>query len=243
MARIRSAVRNLVKGELTGAEAARIVIKDSLDADLGRGLNFSQAEIDWIKGVMKQTPEEISRYNSLVGAYETIEYILISAPTFALEASSNLYEACYMIESRLFSNFLKEEEPPIPDYAKESMREGERQTADTIRNIVKEAKALLSDFISTKTVLTEANRHMDINFLQGLKYYYDHATNSIRTFNLVIEGITPSTKPGDELRKLRIGPLDLKNIKPSTKALSGYRNMLARYLGANWWTRTLDRTG
>jgi len=91
-------IKQLLKKGLTGMEAARLIIQDSLEVDHGREGFLSDTDIGRIKNSLK-TATDISEYNRWIQVYRLIDYSLKDAKIISLEASRFLSLACDLLES------------------------------------------------------------------------------------------------------------------------------------------------
>lgn len=84
----RQDVKRMLREGLTGQEAGRLVLLDSVEVDHGRPGILTPKELERIKRSL--LPEEASVYNALVYAYQLTGYSLLEAKAHYLEAMLNL---------------------------------------------------------------------------------------------------------------------------------------------------------
>lgn len=88
-------VKRLLKSpDLTGAEAARLMVQHFLDYDHGRGKLLTEPQIERLKRIVSHRPvEEVATYNALLEAYRIAEFTLREAHITALEIQVDLERA------------------------------------------------------------------------------------------------------------------------------------------------------
>ena len=84
----RQEVKRMLREGLTGQEAGRLVLLDSVEVDHGRPGILTSKELERIKRSL--LPEEASVYNAIVYAYQITGYSLLEARGHYLEAMLNL---------------------------------------------------------------------------------------------------------------------------------------------------------
>lgn len=84
-------LKRLLKEGLTGKEAARLIIADSVEVDHGRPGYLSQREISAIKDGLRG--QEASEYNRWLRAFQLVDYSVKEARIAALEACNFLWWA------------------------------------------------------------------------------------------------------------------------------------------------------
>ena len=100
----RQEVKRMLREGLTGQEAGRLVLLDSVEVDHGRPGILTSKELERIKRSL--LPEEASVYNAIVYAYQMTGYSLLEAHGHYLEAMLNLERTAspitlYAIEAML----------------------------------------------------------------------------------------------------------------------------------------------
>lgn len=88
-------VKRLLKSpDLTGAEAARLMVQHFLDYDHGRGKLLTEPQIERLKRIVSHRPvEEVATYNAILEAYRVAEFTLREAHITALEIQVDLERA------------------------------------------------------------------------------------------------------------------------------------------------------
>lgn len=102
----RQEVKRMLREGLTGQEAGRLVLLDSVEVDHGRPGILTPKELERIKRSL--LPEEASVYNSLVYAYQLTGYSLLEAGGHYLEAMLNLERVSSPLTLYLLEGILQE---------------------------------------------------------------------------------------------------------------------------------------
>lgn len=195
----RQEIKRLLEKGLSGQEAGRLVLLDSVEVDHGRPGILTAKELERIKRSL--LPEEASVYNALVYAYQLTGYSLLEAHGQYLEARLNLERVANPLTLYLLEAMLQEARKSYPLIwtGKQLQEQGPPPDGRPVAIIQQPAPDLLDDqgyyalpeplsdemiksLTLVKMIEEELAREGDIGYLEALLIFSQRARGHIKAF-------------------------------------------------------------
>lgn len=192
----RQEVKRMIAQGLTGQEAGRLVLLDSVEVDHGRPGILTAKELEKIKRSL--LPEEASVYNALVYAYQLSGYSILEAKVHYLEAMLNLERVSSPLTLYTLEAMLQEARKWYPlIWTEKQLQEQGHPDGRPVAIIQQPAPDLLDDqgyydmpepltdemiksLTLVKMVEEEMAREGDIGYLEALMIYSRRAREHIK---------------------------------------------------------------
>lgn len=195
----RQEIKKLLEQGLSGQEAGRLVLLDSVEVDHGRPGILTAKQLERIKRSL--LPEEASVYNQWVYAYQLTGYSLLEAHGQYLEARLNLERVANALTLYLLEAMLQEARKwyPLIWTEKQLQEQGPPPDGRPVAIIQQPAPDLLDDqgyydmpepltdemiksLTLVKMVEEEMAREGDIGYLEALLIFSQRARGHIKAF-------------------------------------------------------------
>lgn len=241
----RQEVKRMLREGLTGQEAGRLVLLDSVEVDHGRPGILTAKELERIKRSL--LPEEASVYNALVYAYQLTGYSLLEAKAHYLEARLALEKMISLSSYQDFRLLLQAGRKALtaPDdlfgpWTEEQVQAIEQALSSKIAEEAaslapEQARSHLKALMAYQQALEELSSLLDVTLTEDFGPWWQELERLIGHYNRQRKMIR-ARDPEEKIKE----PINLSEIRPSMlKAdpdlLDYMRDRIAMALGENWW--------
>jgi len=234
-------IKQLLKDGLTGQEAGRLVLLDSIEVDHGRPGLLTAKELERIKSSL--LPEEASVYNALVYAYQLTGYSLLEAKAHYLEAKLALEKmralSMYQ-EFRVIMQAAQGLEAPDGPWTADQI---ESMKWHISRKIVEEAIPVAPDqgrrhlkaLMAYQQALEELSSLLDVPLTEDFGPWWEELEILIETYNRS-RRLIKAKDPKKEIKEAHSLPeIRLSMLKADPDLLAYMRDRMAMAMGEAWW--------
>lgn len=211
-------LKALLRDGLTGKEAARIVIMDSVEVDHGRPGILTQEELEQIKRSLD--PKEAAVYNSWIYVYQLLGYSLLEAKVHYLLAVLRLEQSSHLRYAMQIQGLLK---TAGLDQASEILiTQREVDAQEKLPRWREEAKEHIKALKAYQQAIKELEALADVSLTEDFEPWWrvlEEYADWLNTTKALDQGIR------------------LASLKPDPEKLAYMRDRIAMALGEDWYQR------
>ena len=237
----RQEVKRMLREGLTGQEAGRLVLLDSVEVDHGRPGLLTSKELERIKRSL--LPEEASVYNAIVYAYQLTGYSLLEAKAHYLEARLNLERMISLSslqEFRVMIQTSKGLEAPDGPWTKKQIEDigislSLKIVEEAIPLAPDQAKSHLKALRAYQQALEELSLLLDVPLTEDFGPWWEELERLIVRYNRSRK-LIKAKDPEEKLKEVHsLSEIRLSMLKADPDLLDYMRDRIAMALGENWW--------
>ena len=217
--------------KLTGKQAARLILKDSLEIESKQKGFLSADDIERIKNAI-ESKEEAQIYNSWLLAYQAIDFSIKEAQIMFLDLDRVVWREVYAFQQALIKNLDNYDSNCLDNLVTIKPKNTSlKTTKEQISNVIKKV-------LSCSQVMEIVSKDVGVDFTAKLKTIYKELEQTIDRYN---QALCSAKTPLKVNSPNNLQPLNLTTFEADPDTVEYIAGRIELGLGKGWWQEVTNQ--
>lgn len=218
--------------KLTGKQAARLILKDSLEIEAKQKGFLSAEDIERIKNAI-ESKEEAQIYNSWLLAYQAIDFSIKEAQIMFLDLDRVVWKDIYFSQQALTKNLANYDPNCLDNLVTITPK------SISLKNTKKKISDVVKKLLSYRQVLQIVSDEVGVDFTVKLKTIYQELEQTVEYYNQALCSVKTPPLKVNSLNNFQ--PLKLTAFKPDPDTVEHIAGRIELGLGKGWWQEVANK--